>query len=344
MRDRHIAVPGVLVALVLLLASAAHAAPDPLPSWNDTPAKAAIIAFVEGATDPDSSAFVPVPERVATFDNDGTLWSEQPLYFQGFWALERIRQLAPGHPEWQQQEPYRSALNGDMQGMMAGGEEPLLHMLLAAHSNVSAQDFAASVANWIETARHPGTGMKFSDMVFQPMLELMDYLRARQFKVYIVSGGGIDFLRVFAEERYGIPPEQVVGSTLDAKFEIRDGVPTITKQPKLLLLDDKAGKPVGIYRHIGRRPIFAAGNSDGDMQMLQYTTLRTGADDTTPRFGLIVHHTDAEREFAYDRDSSMGKLDMALDAAPDEGWLLVDMKRDWNRVYPRPAGEPAATR
>ncbi|MFV8817266.1 HAD family hydrolase [Haliea sp. E17] len=307
---------------------------EPLASWQDGGAKTAIIAFVEKVSDTASPGFVPAEQRIATFDNDGTLWSEQPLYFQGIWALDQIRKMAPSHPEWQQQEPFKSALAGDIHGMLAGGEGPLLKMLMVPHANVTAHDFASEVSAWLVSARHPTTGMQYTDMVFQPMLELMDYLRANDFKVYIVSGGGIDFIRVFAEQRYGVPPEQVIGSTADARFEMRDGVPTIVKEGKITLVDDKAGKPVGIYRHIGRRPIFAAGNSDGDMQMLEYTTIAEGPDDKTPRFGLIVHHTDGEREFAYDRQSAMGKLDKALDAAPEQGWLVVDMKKDWKQVYP----------
>ncbi|WP_240725088.1 HAD family hydrolase [Mangrovimicrobium sediminis] len=290
--------------------------------------------FVTTVTDAGSDGFVPPAERIATFDNDGTLWSEQPLYFQGYFALQQIRDMAPDHPEWKEREPYRSVLANDLPALLAHGKAGLMEVLLTAHSGMTADEFVASVARWREKARHPGTGKPFTQMVYQPMLELLDYLRDNDFKVYIVSGGGVDFMRVFAEEVYGVPPEQVVGSTLDATLEMRDGIPTIVKAPKLVLIDDKAGKPVGIYRHIGRRPILAGGNSDGDLQMLEYTTVQRSGADTTPRLGLIVHHTDAEREYAYDRDSHMGRLDKALDVAPERGWLVVDMKRDWKRVYP----------
>jgi len=221
-----------------------------------------------------------------------------------------------------------------VKGLMATGKAGVMKVLITAHSGMTADEFAKSVGQWARTAKHPQTGMLFTQMIFQPMLELLEYLRANDFKTYIVSGGGVDFMRVFAEGVYGIPPEQVVGTTGDAKFEMRDGIPTIVKEPKIMLIDDKAGKPVGIYRHIGRRPIFAGGNSDGDQEMLEYTTIARDASDKTPRFGLIVHHTDGEREFAYDRNSHMGKLDEALDEAPKRGWLVVDMKKDWKRIYP----------
>ncbi|UZE96319.1 HAD family hydrolase [Alkalimarinus alittae] len=330
---RHVLV--LLLSITIALPISAKAASDPLPSWKEGPTKATIIDFVKRVTDPKSDDFVPPSERIATTDNDGTLWSEQPLYFQGLWALDRIKALAKDHPEWTQQEPYKSAIAGDMKGMMAQGKGPLLKMLMAAHSDITAEEFASSVSDWLAKSHHPKTNMLYTDMVYQPMLELLDYLRANGFKVFIVSGGGIDFLRVFSEERYGVPPEQVVGTTADAKYELRDGIPTIVKEGNITLIDDKGGKPVGIYRHIGRRPIFAAGNSDGDMAMLQYTTMARNADDKTPTLGLIVHHTDAEREFAYDRKSSMGKLDKALDAAAEQKWLVVDMKGDWLKVFPK---------
>lgn len=324
-----------LLAIVALAALAGPSlAADPLPSWRDGATRNAIVDFVERVTDPDSAGFVPPAERIATVDNDGTLWSEQPLYFQGFFALDRIRALAPEHPEWKTTEPYKSALAGDMKGVMAAGQSAVIGMLMAAHADLTADEFADTVSDWLATSRHPTTGMAYIDMVFQPMLELLDYLRANDFKVYIVSGGGVDFMRVFVEDLYGVPPEQVVGTTADARFEMRDGIPTIVKTGKILLVDDKAGKPVGIYRRIGRRPILAAGNSDGDLQMLQYTTIPRGEGDDRPRLGLIVHHTDGDREFAYDRESSMGRLDKALEEAPERGWVVVDMKADWRRVYP----------
>jgi phosphoglycolate phosphatase-like HAD superfamily hydrolase len=275
-----------------------------------------------------------VAARIATFDNDGTLWSEQPVYFQGRFALDRVRAMAADHPEWHNTEPFKSVIAGDMKGLMATGKEGLEKVLLATHANMTAEQFEASVRDWLETAKHPKTGKLFTQMIFQPMLELLDYLRANDFKTFIVSGGGIDFMRVFSEKVYGIPPEQVIGTMIDAKFEMRDGVPTIVKTGKLILMDDKVGKPVGIYRNIGRRPILAAGNSDGDLQMLQYTTIARDRHDTTPRFGMIVHHTDAEREWAYDRKSHIGRLDKALDEASQRGWVVVDMKADWSQIYP----------
>jgi len=309
-------------------------AQDPLPSWNDSASKAAVMAFVGQVTDENGPGYVPPAERIATFDNDGCLWSEQPFYFQGIWALDRIRQMAPEHPEWNNTEPYASVLRGDLKGAMAGGEGPLLNMLTTAHAGVTADQFRQLVSDWLDTAKHPTTGLRYDQMVFQPMLELLNYLRDNGFKTYIVSGGGIDFLRVFAERVYGIPPEQVVGTTADVKYELVDGIPTIIKQGRILHIDDKAGKPIGIYRHIGRRPIFAAGNSDGDLAMLEYTTIPRNADDTTPRLGFLIHHTDGQREFAYDRESHMGRLDKGLDEAAQRGWHLVDMKNDWNAIYP----------
>jgi phosphoglycolate phosphatase-like HAD superfamily hydrolase len=309
-------------------------ASDPLPSWNDGPTKSSIIEFVQRVTTEGGPGFVPAEERIATFDNDGTLWSEQPVYFQALFALDRVKAMAPQHPEWQQSPAFKAAVAGDMQGLLATGEKGVMEVLLTAHAGMAAQDFAASVRDWLATAKHPKTGMPFTSMVFQPMLELLTYLRANGFKTFIVTGGGIDFVRVFAESVYGVPPEQVVGTTTNSTFEMVDGVPTIVKTAKIVLVDDKAGKPVGIYQHIGRRPIFAAGNSDGDQQMLEYTTIPRDANDTRPRLGLLVHHTDAAREWAYDRDSHIGTLDKALDAAPERGWLVVDMKNDWNRMYP----------
>ncbi|GAB3271176.1 HAD family hydrolase [Parahaliea aestuarii] len=327
--------PGIAALLTaVLLASTVARAEDVLPSWREGPARDAIIAFVGAVTKEGADSYVPPVERVATFDNDGTLWSEQPVYFQLLFALDRIRALAPQHPEWKDTEPFKSAISGDMEGLKAGGMDGLMKIVAASHTGVTADEFAAAARTWLGASRHPQTGKPYTEMVYQPMLELLDYLRANEFSVFIVSGGGIDFLRVFAEEVYGVAPEQVVGSTLEAHFELRDGIPVIVRDAKVSLIDDKAGKPVGIYRHIGRRPIFAAGNSDGDLQMLQYTTIPRSSADTRPRFGLIVRHTDAEREYAYDRQSAIGKLDQALDEAPRRGWLVVDMKKDWRTVYP----------
>ncbi|WP_309400560.1 HAD family hydrolase [Cerasicoccus maritimus] len=302
---------------------------DPLPSWNNTPVKQEIISFVDKVTDPKSPNYVPSAERIATFDNDGCLWSEKPVYFQLIFVFDQIRELAPEHPEWQTQEPYASILKGDYQSALSAKKEALLEAALVAHSSMTAEEFEQSARDWLDTAKHPQTGMLYREMVFQPMLELLAYLRANDFKTYIVSGGGIDFLRVFAEETYGIPPEQVVGTTLKAKYEVHAGKPVIIKEPEIALIDDQAGKPVGIYQFIGRRPIFAAGNSDGDFEMLEYTTSGEGA-----RFGMLVHHTDAQREWAYDRDSHVGKLSRGLDEGPQRGWLIVDMQKDWGKVYP----------
>jgi phosphoglycolate phosphatase-like HAD superfamily hydrolase len=324
----------ILCAVIGIATAQPKSTDDPLPSWNDSKSKSAIIEFVKRVTTKDSPDFVPAAERIATFDNDGTLWSEQPMYFQAIFALDRVRAMAADHPEWQNTEPFKSVIAGDMKGIMATGKEGLEKILLVSHANMTAEAFETSVRDWLATAKHPKTGKPYTQMIYQPMLELLDYLRANDFKTFIVSGGGIDFMRVFSEKVYGIPPEQVIGTTIDATFEMRNGVPTIVKTGKLMLLDDKVGKPVGIYRHIGRQPIFAAGNSDGDLQMLQYTTIAHTPKDTTPRFGLIVHHTDADREWAYDRKSHIGQLDKALDEASQRDWVVVDMKADWSQIYP----------
>ena len=315
----------VLMALGTLTAARAGG----LPSWNEGPSRAAIVDFVAAVTDASGSSFVPPSERVAVFDNDGTLWAEQPLYFQPIYIFDRIKSLAPEHPEWKTEEPFAAVLKGDYKAALAGGGEALLKMAMATHAGITAEEFNQSVRTWISTARHPTTDRPYSEMVYQPMLEVLNYLRAHDFKTFIVSGGGIDFMRVFAEETYGIPPEQIVGSSIKAGYEIRDGKPTIVKLPELNFIDDNAGKPIGIHQHIGRRPIAAFGNSDGDFEMLEWTTAGKGE-----RLGVIIHHTDAEREWAYDRDSHIGRLDKALDEASQRGWVLVDMKRDWSRIYP----------
>lgn len=302
---------------------------DPLPSWNDGPNKNAIVEFVSSITDERNPRFIPKEQRIATFDNDGTLWSEQPLYFQAIFIFDRITELAPSHPEWTRQEPFASVLSGDTEGALSGGEKALLTMVAATHAGLTVDEFSQSVAQWLANARHPSSGKPFTSMIFAPMLELLDYLRANSIKVFIVSGGGTDFIRVFAEEAYGIPPEQVIGSSLDAAYEIREGNPVLVKQPAIDLINDKAGKPVGIHRHIGRRPILAVGNSDGDFEMLEYTSAGKGS-----RLGIIVHHDDGEREWAYDRNSHIGHLSRGLDEGPARGWLIVSMKNDWNRVYP----------
>ncbi|MEO1202409.1 MAG: HAD family hydrolase [Pseudomonadota bacterium] len=320
----------MLIAL-WLVGHLAHAETNPLPSWSDTAPRKAIIDFVEHVTEPSSFDFVPLPERVAVFDNDGTLWAEQPLYFQALYIFDRIEELAPGHPEWEDTEPFASVLKGDYAGALSGGEKAIIEMAMATHAGMSTEEFAASVNDWLGTARHPDTGRLFTEMVYQPMLELLDYLRANGFKTYIVSGGGIEFMRPWTESVYGIPPEQVVGSSIKTRYEVRDGRPMLMRLPELNFIDDKEGKPVGINQHIGRRPIMAVGNSDGDFQMLEWTTAGDGL-----RFGLLIHHTDAEREWAYDRDSHIGRLDRGLDEADARGWTLVDMADDWKVVFPEP--------
>jgi hypothetical protein len=317
------------IAITSALVLSATAA-DPLPSWNNTETKKSIVAFVEKVTKEGTSEFVPPAKRIATFDNDGTLWSEQPMYFQLYYVIDRVKAMAPDHPEWKTKEPFASLLKGDVKGVAASGEKGILEMVAATHSGMGIDEFDNNVSEWIVTAKHPKTGKRFTEMIFQPMLELLEFLRANGFKTYIVSGGGIEFMRPWTEEIYGIPPEQVVGSSLKLKYEVRDGKPVIVKLGEIDLIDDQAGKPVGIQRNIGRRPIFAAGNSDGDFQMLEWTTSGNG-----PSLGLLVHHTDAAREYAYDRDSHIGKLAKGLDEAPQRGWLLIDMKNDWKSIYPK---------
>ena len=321
-------------AIAVMTAFTTHSYADPLPSWNNTAAKEAIISFVGKVTSKGSPDFVPPAERIATFDNDGTLWSEQPMYFQLLFALDRVRALAPQHPEWKNKEPFASLLKGNVKAALAGGEKAIAEIVMATHAGMTTEEFEAVVVKWIATARHPTTGKLYTEMVYQPMLELLAYLRANGFKTFIVSGGGIEFMRPWTENVYGIPPEQVVGSSIKTQFQLRDAKPVLFRLAEIDFVDDKAGKPVGIHSHIGRRPIFAAGNSDGDLQMLQYTTIARSPGDTTPRFGLIVHHTDAQREWAYDRNSHIGQLDKALDEALQRGWLVVDMKNDWKVVYP----------
>jgi len=320
------------IALVVLcvasLALPAFAV-DPLPSWNDTAPKKAIVSFVDRVTKEGSPDYVPMAERIATFDQDGTLWAEQPMYFQFFFALDRVKALAPRHPEWKEKEPFASLLKGDVKGALKGGERAMLEIVMATHAGMTTEEFAQTVKDWIATARHPKTGRPYTEMVYQPMLELLAYLRANGFKTFIVSGGGIEFMRPWTEKVYGIPPEQVIGSSIKTKFEVRDGKPVLVRLPEIDFIDDKAGKPVAINQHIGRRPIAAFGNSDGDLQMLQWATAGSGA-----RFALLVHHTDAEREWTYDRTSSIGRLDKALDEAQAKGWTVVDMKNDWKIIFP----------
>jgi len=318
------------VLVIATSAIVAQAAADPLPSWNDNAPKKAILTFVEKVTEQDSPTFVPPPERMAVFDNDGTLWAEQPMYFQLFFALDRVKALTPKHPEWKTQEPFASLLKGDVKHALAGGEKAILEIVMATHAGMTTTAFEKIVGDWIATAKHPKTGKLYTDMVYQPMLEILTHLRSNDFKTFIVSGGGIEFMRPWTEAVYGIPPEQVVGSSIKTKFEMRPEGPVLVRLPKINFIDDKEGKPVGINSHIGRRPVAAFGNSDGDLQMLQWTTAGPGT-----RFGLIVHHTDSEREWAYDRKSHIGRLDKALDEAGAKGWTVVDMKHDWKVIYPQ---------
>jgi len=319
------------VGLALAFSSLTTAQPaDPLPSWNDGKARQSIIEFVDRVTSEDSPDFVPPSERIATFDNDGTLWAEQPMYFQLLFAIDRVKALAPQHPEWKDTEPFASLLKGDLEGLLAGGEHSILEIVMATHAGMTTEEFEQVVRDWIATARHPTTKRPYTEMVYQPMLEILDYLRANGFKTFIVSGGGIEFMRPWAEAVYGIPPEQIVGSSIRTKFELREGKPVLVRLPELNFIDDKDGKPVGINSYIGRRPIAAFGNSDGDLQMLQWTTAGPGL-----RFALYLHHTDAGREWAYDRSSSIGRLDQGLDEAQAKGWTVVDMKQDWKVIFPK---------
>lgn len=329
-QNRFYRIPGALICALILVLPATAA--DPLPSWNEGVAKDSIIAFVETVTDEASADYVPAAERIASFDNDGCLWSEQPMYFQAFFIFDRIATLAPQHPEWAETEPFASVLKGDFRSALAGGEHAILEMAMATHAGMTTDEFTQIVKDWVSTARHPQTKMLFTQMVYQPMLEVLAYLRANNFKTFIVSGGGIEFMRPWTEAVYGIPPEQVIGSSIKTEFELRDGVPVLVRLPELNFIDDKEGKPVGIHEHIGRRPIASFGNSDGDLQMHQYVSAGSGA-----RFCLYVHHTDDEREWAYDRESSIGRLDKGLEEAAEKGWTVADMKNDWKVIYPLPA-------
>jgi hypothetical protein len=302
---------------------------DPLPSWNDGASKQAILDFVTAVTEEGGDQFVPVDERIATFDNDGTLWTEQPMYAQAFFILSQIETLAPQHPEWQTEQPYASVLAGDREAMKGVTEADLAKLVTVAHSDMTTTEFAEQGRAWAETAINPLTKHRFIKSIYQPQLELMDYLRANGFRVYIVSGGGIDLMRTFAQDVCGVAPDNEVGSSGKVKFSLEDGVPTLTKLPELDSYDDKDGKPVNIHLHIGQKPILAFGNSDGDQAMLEYVTSSDG-----PSLGLIIHHDDAAREVAYDRESKVGKLDSALDAAPEWGWVVVSMKDDWRAVFP----------
>jgi phosphoglycolate phosphatase-like HAD superfamily hydrolase len=327
----HVARCILFAALTAIAHAPTLAQGDPLPSWNEGATKSSIVDFVGRVTKEGGADFVSIPERIATFDNDGTLWAEQPVYFQVAFAFDRIRAMAPQHPEWKDTEPYKSVLAGDDKALAALDEKSLLQIIAATHAGMTTSEFTSIVENWIETARHPPRFVRpYTELVYQPMLELLAYLRANGFKTFIASGGGIEFMRPWVPRVYGIPPEQVIGSSGVVKFEKdSDGKPILVKEPKVEFIDDGPGKPVGINRFIGRRPIFAFGNSDGDQQMLEWTAAGNGA-----RFMGLVHHTDAEREWAYDRNSHVGKLDKALDEANARGWTVVDMKNDWKVVFP----------
>lgn len=327
--QRRLIVSLTCLLLLVLLPLPINAQTDPLPSWNDGAVKTSITDFVARVTREGGPDFVAVPERIATFDNDGTLWTEQPYYVQLAFAIDRIKAMLPRHPEWKTKQPFKALFEGDKKTLAASGEMGLLPIITATHSGMTVEDFTKSVIDWIATARHPRFNRPYTELVFQPMLELLAYLRANGFKTFIVSGGGVEFMRPWTEKVYGIPPEQVVGSSGVVKFQQANGKPELVKLAKIEFVDDGPGKPVGINRFIGRHPIFAFGNSDGDLAMLQWTMSGTGA-----RFAGLVHHTDAEREYAYDRMSAVGKLDKALDEATAKGWAIVDMKRDWKTVFP----------
>jgi phosphoglycolate phosphatase-like HAD superfamily hydrolase len=321
--------PIALATLIAALATAPARATDPLPSWNDGPAKRAVVAFVEKVTKEGGPDFVPATERIAAFDNDGTLWSEQPCYVQVAFTLDRIRAQAKAHPEWRYKPLLRAGLEGDLDAILAGTPRDRLELQAAACAGLSPEEFERIVAEWLEKARHPRFIRPYTELAYRPMLELLAYLRANRFKTYIVSGGGVEFMRPWSERVYGIPPEQVIGSAIKVQYEVRDTQPVLIRLPEVEFIDDRAGKPVGIQRGIGRRPIAAFGNSDGDYEMLRWVTSGRGA-----RLGLIIHHTDAAREWAYDRESPVGRLARALDDAPKYGWVIADMKNDWKVVYP----------
>jgi hypothetical protein len=318
----------ILAAAVLLLGHAASAQVDPLPSWNGGAAKAGITNFVTRVTTAGSKEFVPPADRMAVFDNDGTLWCEQPMYVQLAFAFDRVKVLAPQDPDWKEKEPFASVLRGDMKGVAAAGEKGLVELIAATHAGMTSEEFERIVIDWLASARHPRFGRPYTQCVYQPMVELLAYLRANGFKTYIVSGGGIEFMRPWTQRVYGIPPEQVIGSSIKLKYELQGERPVLLRLPELDFIDDKAGKPIGIQKFIGRRPLAAFGNSDGDYEMLRWTTSGDGL-----RLGLIVHHTDDQREYAYDRNSPFGRLDKSLSEATSRGWIVVDMKRDWKIIF-----------
>jgi phosphoserine phosphatase len=327
--NQKIIIRMLLTVVLVISVSGSAFAKDPLPSWNVGPAKIAILKFVAAVTNENGSDYVAPAERIATFDNDGTMWVESPMYTQALFAFDRVKKLAPQHPEWKTTQPFKALLAGDMKTVGASGMKGLMEILMATHSGMSAAEFDKEVTDWLTTTKDKKFKRPYTELIYQPQLELMAYLRANGFKTFICSGGGIAFMRTFSEKAYGIPPEQVVGSSVVAEFQVKDGKPVLVRQPKINFINDKAGKPVGIYQHIGRRPILAFGNSDSDMQMIEYTMAGEGR-----RLGLFVHHTDAEREYAYDRKSHVGTLDKALDRAAAEGWIIVDMKKDWSAIFP----------
>lgn len=302
---------------------------DPLPSWYEGKTKTAILSYVEEVIDTNSAHFIPVNDRIATFDNDGNLWSEQPAYFQLFFAMDRVKSMAADHPEWKNKQPFKAVLENDMDALAKQGEHGLLTLVMETHAGNTTEEFKNDVIQWIRTAEHPTKEVTYDKLVYQPMLELLQYLRANHFKTFIVSGGGVDFMRAFVTEIYGIPEEQIIGSRIKTAFHYNNGKPYIERLPEIDFIDDKAGKPLGIQKIIGKKPVFASGNSDGDLQMMQWT-----ASNKYKSFMLYLHHTDAEREWAYDRDSHIGRLDKGLDQALNDGWSVIDMKKDWKLIYP----------
>src|SRR5450631_2458436 len=318
----------VLFGVTLPTSGQAQAQADSLPSWNEGASKRTIVEFVAKVTQQGGPDFVPPPERIAVFDNDGTLWCEHPMYVQMAFILDRVKVMAPLHPEWRDKQPFKAALDGDMKTLAESGERGLLELGMATHAGMTTEEFQKIVMDWLAAARHPRFKRAYIELAYQPMLELLAYLRANEFKTFIVWGGGVEFMRPWTERVYGVPPEQVVGSSIKTKFQMHDGKPALFRLPEVNFVDDGGGKPVGINEYIGRRPIAAFGNSDGDLEMLQWTTMASGA-----RLGLIVHHTDAEREYAYDRDTSFGRLDKGLDAAALNKWIVVDMRNDWKRIF-----------
>jgi phosphoserine phosphatase len=330
-RRRLFAGAGAVAGLAVLPGAVQAQSARPLPSWNDGPSRSRLLAFVQAVTRKGSADFVAPADRIAVFDNDGTLWSEQPMYFQLAFIIDRVRAMSSAHPEWKERQPFKAVLDGDMTAVMASGEKGLLDMAMATHAGMSSEEFAVIARDWLATARHPRTRRPYTEMVYQPMLEVLAYLRSNGFKTCIVSGGGVEFLRVFAQQVYGVPPEQVIGSTIKTRYEQRNGRPAIVRLPEVDFIDDKAGKPVAISKFIGKRPIAAFGNSDGDFEMLEWVTSAPGA-----RLGLLVHHDDGEREWAYDRKSHIGRLDRGLDEGPRRGWTITSMKKEWNTIYPAP--------